>query len=104
MGALIKERGTRHLHDRNVRQRVHLCLPRRKPQVPAKRREAGYHAPSGNTPIVLAAITAHATEFLNQANVPEDFIRHIFATPSDSVWYPTLNELREANIITDVVK
>ena len=53
---------------------------------------------------VLAQITAHATKYLNQANVPEDFIGHVFATPSDSVWFPTLNELRQANIVTDVVK
>jgi hypothetical protein len=64
----------------------------------------GYHAPSGNTPTVLAQITEHATKYLNQANVPEDFIGHVFATPSDSVWYPTINELRQANIVTDVVK
>lgn len=35
---------------------------------------------------------------------PEDFIAKAFATPPEDVWYPTVKELRQANIVTDVVR
>ena len=62
----------------------------------------GFHAPFGNTEFVLKNITQHATGVLQKAGVPDPFIARIFATPGESVWYPTPNELRQANIITEV--
>ena len=41
----------------------------------------GYHAPSGNTDQVLAIVGAHMTGVLRAANVPDDFIQHMLATP-----------------------
>ena len=41
---------------------------------------------------------------LRQVDVPEDFIAHVFATPADTVWFPTTDELRSANIVTEVVE
>jgi len=35
--------------------------------------------------------------------VPEDFIQHGLATPADKMWFPTVDELVQANIVTDVV-
>lgn len=64
----------------------------------------GYHAPFGNTDVVIANTVQHASAFLRSASVPEPFIAHIFATPGDSVWYPKVSELKEANIITDTVE
>jgi hypothetical protein len=104
IGALIKERGLDTFTTEMCGSACTYAFLGGNRRFLQKGAKLGYHAPSGNTPVVLAAITAHATEFLNQANVPDDFISHIFATPSDSVWFPTLNELRQANIVTDVVK
>jgi hypothetical protein len=64
----------------------------------------GYHAPSGNTDQVLANVGAHMAGVLRTANVPDEFIQHMLATPGDKVWFPTVDELRQANIVTDVIE
>lgn len=65
--------------------------------------QLGFHAMAGNTQAVLERMQRHATETLKAADVPDAFIERVFETPSEDVWYPTLRELREANVITDVV-
>jgi hypothetical protein len=64
----------------------------------------GYHAPSGNTEQVLSNVAAHMASVLRAANVPDEFIQHMLATPGDKVWFPTVDELRQANIVTDVIE
>ncbi len=64
----------------------------------------GYHAPSGNTDQVLSNVGAHMAGVLRTANVPDEFIQHMLATPGDKVWFPTVDELRQANIVTDVIE
>jgi hypothetical protein len=44
------------------------------------------------------------TGVLRAANVPDDFIQHMLATPADQVWFPTIDELQQANIVTDVIE
>lgn len=61
----------------------------------------GFHAMSGNTQTILTRMQGHAAEVLKAADVPDDFIERVFATPAEDVWYPTVRELREANVITD---
>jgi hypothetical protein len=41
---------------------------------------------------------------MRAAGLTEDFIVRSFETPADSVWYPTYDELREANVITEIVE
>lgn len=65
--------------------------------------QLGFHAMGGNTQAVLERMQRHATETLKAADVPDAFIERVFETPSEDVWYPTLRELREANVVTDVV-
>lgn len=65
--------------------------------------QLGFHAMAGNTQTVLERMQRHASETLKAADVPDDFIERVFATPAEDVWYPTLRELREANVVTDVV-
>lgn len=65
--------------------------------------QLGFHAMAGNTQAVLERMQRHATETLKAADVPDAFIERVFETPSEDVWYPTLRELREANVVTDVV-
>ncbi len=65
--------------------------------------QLGFHAMAGNTEAVLTRMQGHATEVLKAADVPDEFIARAFATPSDDVWYPTVEELRDSNVITDVV-
>lgn len=65
--------------------------------------QLGFHAMAGNTQTVLERMQRHATETLKAADVPDAFIERVFETPSEDVWYPTLRELREANVVTDVV-
>ncbi len=59
----------------------------------------------GNAPDLLTRLSKeHTTAYWRAAGVPEDFISRIFATPPAEMWFPTNDELREANIVTDVVK
>jgi hypothetical protein len=62
----------------------------------------GFHAMAGNTPIVIERMQGHAADALRAANVPDEFIERIFATPSEDVWYPTVKELRAANVVTEI--
>jgi hypothetical protein len=64
----------------------------------------GYHSPSGNTDFILEQVGTHMAGVLREADVPEDFIARVFATPADGAWFPTVDELRDANIVTDVVE
>lgn len=64
----------------------------------------GFHAPSGNTDQVLSNVGAHMAGVLRTANVPDDFVQHVLATPGDKVWFPTVDELQQANIVTDVIE
>ncbi|MFA5899957.1 MAG: hypothetical protein WC829_12695 [Hyphomicrobium sp.] len=65
--------------------------------------QLAFHAMAGNTEIVLARMQRHGAEMLKAADVPDEFIARIFATPAEEAWFPTVDELREANVITDVV-
>lgn len=65
--------------------------------------QLGFHAMAGNTQVVLDRMQQHGTETLKAADVPDNFIERVFATPPDEVWYPTPRELRKANVITKVV-
>ena len=64
----------------------------------------GYHAPSGNTDHSLGIVGNHMTSVLRAAQVPNEFIQRALATPADKVWFPTADELRQANIVTDVIE
>ena len=64
----------------------------------------GYHAPSGNTDHSLGVVGNHMTSVLRAAQVPNEFIQRALATPADKVWFPTADELRQANIVTDVIE
>lgn len=61
----------------------------------------GYHAPWGNVAIVLERVSEHMAEGLRSVGASEDFIKRVFATPGESVWFPTHAELRQTNIVTD---
>ena len=37
---------------------------------------------------------------MQSAGVSEEFIRRVLATPSENMWYPSLDEMRRANVIT----
>src|ERR1051326_31197 len=37
---------------------------------------------------------------MRQAGVADDFIDHVLATPHESMWYPTVQEMRRAGVIT----
>jgi hypothetical protein len=64
----------------------------------------GYHAPSGNTDHSLGVVGNHMTGILRAAAVPDDFIQRALATPADKVWFPTAEELQQANIVTEVIE
>lgn len=104
MGQMIKERGLDTLTTEMCGSACTYAYLGGNRRILQQGARLGYHAPSGNTPVVLAAIAEHGAGVLRAADVPEDFIRRVFETPAESVWYPDVDELRAANIVTDVTE
>jgi hypothetical protein len=50
----------------------------------------------------IAAEDAKDKQALIAAGVPASFAEHAYSTPNDSMWYPTLQELRDARVVTAV--
>jgi hypothetical protein len=104
MGQMIKERGLDTLTTEMCGSACTYAYLGGNRRILQQGARLGYHAPSGNTPVVLAAIAEHGAGVLRAADVPEDFIRRVFETPAESVWYPDVDELRAANIVTDITE
>ncbi len=81
--------GPRHLLRPKCAAARDLCLPRQHSQGSCRKARSSAITPFREYAHRAGRDNRARDGFLNQANVPEDFIRHIFATPSDSVWYPT---------------
>jgi ATP-dependent protease ClpP protease subunit len=62
----------------------------------------GFHAPKGY------GMWAHektiddsmTRETMTEAGVSQDFINRVMATPTEKLWFPTVDEMRRANVIT----
>ena len=44
-----------------------------------------------------------ALEQFRPAGLTEEFIARVVEIPGDRLWYPTYDELREANVITEII-
>ena len=69
----------------------------------------GFHSLSavfdgGKADFLVQLSTQKNDEILRRAGVPDDFIQRIDATPGTELWTPTMEELRGANIVTQVVR
>ena len=104
MTGLIKERGLDTLTTEMCASACTFAYLAGKRRLLGDGARLGYHSPSGNTDFILEKVGEHMAGVLRQADVPEDFIAHVFATPADTVWFPTTDELRSANIVTEVVE
>lgn len=64
----------------------------------------GFHQPSlpGSAQIIAAVAIGEEKQALVRAGVSPDFAERAFGTPAASMWYPTLQELQSANVITGV--
>lgn len=64
----------------------------------------GFHSVGGEAENSISAGTAKVLAVYRNANVPEDFIERMLATPFESAWYPSPKELTEANVVTELVE
>jgi hypothetical protein len=64
----------------------------------------GFHSVSGESKNAIVMGKRRALENLRAAGLTEDFIARSFEVPGDRLWYPTYDELREANVITEIVE
>lgn len=64
----------------------------------------GFHAVGGDGGNSIAAGTVKVLSIFRTANVPEDFIERMLATPFESAWYPSAKELTQANVVTEMVE
>ena len=69
-----------------------------------RRARLGFHAPEarGVPRSALAQIVDEDRAYLARMGVPRDFVDRVYATPTTSVWYPTIAQLKDARIITGV--
>ncbi len=63
----------------------------------------GFHAVGGDGANSIGAGTNKIRSLFEATDVPETFVQRVFATPSDSAWYPSRKELIGAHIVTDVI-
>jgi len=61
----------------------------------------GYHAPWGEGDLVRQRGERHITALMHSAGIADEFISRVLATPADRLWYPTLDELQQNQIITE---
>ncbi|AGK57261.1 hypothetical protein HYPDE_27908 [Hyphomicrobium denitrificans 1NES1] len=64
----------------------------------------GFHAVGGESANSIGAGTDKIRSLFQAADIPEPFIQRVFATPSNSAWYPDQKELIGAHVVTDVVR
>jgi hypothetical protein len=62
----------------------------------------GFHDESfpGATPDQINSFAQEDRQFMLSLGIPSDFIEHAFVTSSSAMWYPTIEELKAANVIT----
>lgn len=79
-----------------------LVLMSGKERVVAAGAKVGFHA--GTLPGVTIEqqqnMDGMVRTIMRSANVSDDFIRRVLATPSDQMWYPSIEEMRSAGVIT----
>lgn len=64
----------------------------------------GFHGVAGDGDQLVRTGTELYVSHFRKAGVPDAFINRAVGTSPQSVWYPTIDELRRANIVTDVVR
>jgi hypothetical protein len=60
----------------------------------------GFHA--GTFPGIEEMDTSDEVRILRSAGISEDFIARAMNTPSEGMWYPDVDELMKANVVTDL--
>lgn len=65
----------------------------------------GFHQHGGlqSTPEETKQLQEEYLRFFEQANVNENIIKRIFLTAHEDMWYPTINQMRDGNIIHGIV-
>jgi len=79
-----------------------LVLMAGKERVIATGAKVGFHAGSlpGATGEQQTALDAEMRTVMESANLSEDFINRVIATPNDEMWYPTYEEMVDAGVVT----
>jgi len=79
-----------------------LVLMSGKERVVAAGAKVGFHAGTfpGATIEQQQNMDGIVRTIMQSANVSDDFIRRVLATPSDQMWYPSVEEMRSAGVIT----
>lgn len=64
----------------------------------------GFHAEASNNPQTLKLSQANALAFWTKFGLPQDFIQKANDTPPEDVWFPSLKELQQVNLVTDLIR
>ncbi len=102
MAKLVRERGLSTYTSEYCLSAATLVFVAGKERVVGEGAKLGFH--SGSFPGLdaeqLKQVNEESLQAMRSAGVPEWFINQAFATSSADMWYPTLEELRRANVIT----
>ncbi len=112
IAAMIKARKLDTLTTSNCASACTLAFAAGERRLLTKGARLGFHSETpvfnteeGSSPDMLTKLSKeHTSAYWRSAGVAEDFIARIFATPPEELWFPSYNELREANIVTGMAK
>ncbi len=64
----------------------------------------GFHAEASNNPQTLKLSQESSLAFWTKFGLPQDFIQKANDTPPEDVWFPSLNELQQVNLVTELTR
>ena len=102
MAKLVRGRGLITYTSEQCLSAATLVFIAGKERVVSARAKIGFHQAwlPGMTEAQRRTSDESLRQTMRQAGVADDFINHVLATPHESMWYPTIQEMRSAGVIT----
>ena len=102
MAKLVRNRGLTTYTSEECLSAATFVFIAGKERVVGARGKLGFHRGSlpGMTELQRRACEESNREIMRSAGVSDDFINHVLATAPENMWYPSVEELRHAGVIT----
>lgn len=104
LGAMIKARGLDTYASEMCASSCTLAFVGGARRVLRSGSKLGFHGVEGENEQMIQNGTVLATDHLRKAGVADGFITRAYAVSPKDVWFPTNDELRRANVVTDVAR
>jgi hypothetical protein len=102
IGQLVRQRGLTTYTSGYCLSAATLVLMSGKERVVAPGAKVGFHQGTlpGATAVQRLIIDSLVRATMHSAGVSDEFTERVLATPSNQMWYPTFEEMREARVLT----